>query len=236
MAETNEGTPPNSVLSPFTDFLNEYKNLLVAMAGIGTTAAVSSLAMALGPPWPNRLGVATLTGVASMVLLAWTFLTWRRQGRRELRPRRMQFSAGFTALLGLVYLVLWASLVIETKRRLPCRRLQAPARSPGGDEEGRDHTRAGAHPRRNSTPTASGPTAGWPSQVALLASWVGFFCGISAVLTTLLLASRPRRPTGGPWPGARARSLDRSRAGRGTRASGPAVPGPGASGATVEGS
>ncbi len=210
MAGENEDVPKSSsVLGPFRAFLDEYRTLLAAMAGIGATAAVTSTVTALGPPWPSRGGVAALTAITSMVLLAWTFLSARHHPK-SWYLRRMKIAVASTAVFAAAYFLLWSSVIYETPKGAVV----------GGfslrhdvqlvmDQDGltADQLLSGAE---------SDPESVWDrgsiarARVAVLAGWVAFFGSVSVVLSMLPLALEAQHAIQGPvgW-GSRARSDER---------------------------
>ncbi len=192
MDKPSGGNTKNSVLGPFVDFLNDYKTLLGTMVGLGTTAAIASMVTAIGPPWPNPSGVAAISAVASMVWLAFTFLAWRGQTDASYLGR-MKLAVGLTAGFAIIYIILWASQVYDVNGSkvvggftvIPD--VQKVMKQDGGSLEEMMKGEEG------------NPYKIWTrdsiivSKVALLAAWILFFCGISFVLTTLIMALEARK-------------------------------------------
>ena len=201
MPETTRPDPADgSVLGPFLGFLAEYKALLAAMVGLGAATAVGSLVTSLGPPWPGPLAVASLTGVAAMVLLAWTFLTSRRRDDASY-VRRMRVAVALAAGLAVAYFALSALLTYDTKAGpvvggFVVRPEVLDEIRQDGSTVGRALAEAECDPGRIWT-RASLTLA----LVAFLAAWVGFFGAVSAVLATLLLALEAQKANRGerPW-------------------------------------
>lgn len=198
-------TKADPTINPFLRFLERYRVLLSAVAGIGTASAVIS--STIGPPWPPSGGVATLTGLTTTAFLAWSYMTWRGLDAGRLR-RRANATLAVAIVLTILYVTLQAQLIERFDRPQPHAYVRGlvlaeRARQALDDDEIPTSLRELIDGNIDQATHRHIPDGIWtdPSialaKAGVLGAWIGLFLSISALLAILLHhleggASRPR--------------------------------------------
>lgn len=95
---------------PFLDLIADYKVVAGAAFAVGAVPPLLHFALSIGPPWPDREGIAYFTSIVNGVILLTAYVLWRHISLTKMRNRVRVFVSGSLGFL-FVYIVLSASFV-----------------------------------------------------------------------------------------------------------------------------
>jgi hypothetical protein len=92
-------------MKEFWDFVANFRSVTSWVAKAAVAMPLADMLLGIGPGWPARPGIGTVTAVAEIVMLMWAFQFWRGIARKR-RESRMRGSLCFLVPLAIVYLML----------------------------------------------------------------------------------------------------------------------------------
>ena len=196
-------------MKEFWVFVGNFRSVTSLLAKTAVAMPLADMLIKIGPGWPGRPGIGTVTAVAEIVVLMWAFQFWRGIAKKR-REKRMRGSLYFLVPLAIVYLVLltfWTyphpqlgrqakGIVLKSSTiRLLGSKGSTIEVAPPQEQEGESRTESvpiyeTVDDLLRETPDASEFYKQWSidlMRLILLVVWIGFFVSLAAFIGAFVL-------------------------------------------------